>query len=116
MSFEHTAPFHTDVPTQGLPDGPNPDWRDALRLSLTPSVGLLAQKALLDAFGSVDQVFAQSEEALREVVSVAQAHALQTLPPDFEQACARIDEWLVQAPEPIAREVWHWGQIGRAHV
>jgi DNA processing protein len=109
MSFVSTASFPSDAQTTGLPQALNLDWRDALRLSLTPSVGLLAQKALLDAFGAADQVFAQSEEALREVVSVAQAQALQTLPPDFEQACARILDWLAQAREPIAREVWHWG-------
>lgn len=65
-----------------------------LRLSLTPGVGDVAARRLLTAFGLPEQVFGQSEGALRQVVSAAQTQALLTLPPDWAHACATTQAWL----------------------
>ena len=51
-----------------------------LRLSLTPGVGNESARKLLAAFGPPDRIFAQTESALRQVVSAAQARHLMGTP------------------------------------
>ena len=58
------------------------ELRAWLRLSLTDGVGNDAARRLLAAFGSPQAVFAQSEAALRQVVTAKQALALLTDPND----------------------------------
>ncbi|MEJ8811957.1 DNA-processing protein DprA [Variovorax ureilyticus] len=65
-----------------------------LRLALTPGIGSTSGRKLLAAFGLPSQVFAQSLDALRQVVTDAQAHALQALPRDFQDQLRRTDDWL----------------------
>ena len=65
-----------------------------LRLSLTPGVGDVSARRLLMAFGLPEQVFAQSETALRQVVSAAQTQALRVPPPDWAPACEATHAWL----------------------
>ena len=65
-----------------------------LRLSLTPGVGDLAARRLLAAFGLPDRIFAQHERALRELMSPAQAAALQQLPEGFAAQLERTWQWL----------------------
>jgi len=65
-----------------------------LRLSLTPGVGDVSARRLLTAFGLPEQVFAQSEAALRQVVSAAQTQALRVPPPDWAPACEATHAWL----------------------
>jgi len=65
-----------------------------LRLALTSGIGTTAGRKLLAAFGLPSQVFTQSRDALLQVVTDAQAHALQALPRDFEEQLRRTSEWL----------------------
>ncbi|MBY0466039.1 MAG: DNA-processing protein DprA [Burkholderiales bacterium] len=65
-----------------------------LRLSLTPGVGDVAARRLLAAFGLPEQVFAQPEVALRQVVSAAQTQALLTPPAQWAQVCETTHAWL----------------------
>ena len=51
-----------------------------LRLTLTPGVGPESSRRLLAAFGQPEAIFAQSEAALRQLVSAAQAQALLASP------------------------------------
>lgn len=69
-----------------------------LRLSLTPGVGDVSARRLLAAFGLPEQVFAQPEATLRQVVSAAQAKALQAPPPDWETTCEVTHAWLAAGP------------------
>ena len=66
-----------------------------LRLSLTPGIGDGAARRLLAAFGLPENVFAQTGEALRQVVSPAQADALHQPPQGLQ---AQVDQ------------TWHWLQ------
>ncbi|MDN4590421.1 DNA-protecting protein DprA [Xenophilus aerolatus] len=68
-----------------------------LRLSLTPGIGDGTARRLLAAFGLPDAVFGQSQAALEQVCSAAQAKALTTVPPDFEDALGRTRQWLREA-------------------
>ncbi|AGU52358.1 putative DNA protecting protein DprA [Variovorax paradoxus B4] len=68
-----------------------------LRLSLTPGIGDGAARRLLAAFGLPENVFAQTGEALRQVVSPAQADALHQPPQGLQ---AQVDQ------------TWHWLQPG----
>lgn len=70
-----------------------------LRLMLSPGVGLETARKLLLAFGLPEQVFRQSSRALQQVVSPAQASALQTEPPELAPLLARTWDWL-QADRP----------------
>ncbi len=54
------------------------DW---LRLTLTPGIGDVTARKLLSAFGLPGDVLTQSQTALRQVVSPAQAAALHAAPP-----------------------------------
>lgn len=77
---------------------PIPDDLDAwLRLSLTPGVGDTTARWLLAAFGLPDQVFAQSQSALRQVVTPAQSLALLTPPASWSAQCHLTRAWLAEA-------------------
>lgn len=65
-----------------------------LRLSLTPGVGNVPAFKLLTAFGLPAGVFAQSQLALRQVVSAAQAQALSEQPERLAALLAQTLEWL----------------------
>ena len=72
-----------------------------LRLALTADVGNLAARSLLAAFGLPESIFRQSEEALRQVVSAAQAQALQREPAGLDTLLETTWQWLSE-PEPPA--------------
>lgn len=77
---------------------PIPDDLDAwLRLSLAPGVGDTTARRLLAAFGLPDQVFAQSQSALRQVVTPAQSLALLTPPASWSAQCHLTRAWLAEA-------------------
>ena len=86
-----------------------PEWALWLRLSQTPSVGPQTLRQLLQAFGSVQAVLAQSPQALQQVLSHAQVQALQREPPDWLALCTRTQAWLSQAAEGVQHAVWTWG-------
>jgi DNA processing protein len=69
-----------------------------LRLVLTEGLGNGAVRRLLAAFGLPGNIFRQSDAALAQVVSAAQAQALRAEPP---QLAAQLDitlQWLREAP------------------
>ncbi len=70
-----------------------------LRLRLTHGVGDSGARKLLAAFGMPSQVFAQPETVVRQVVSAAQANALQRLPEGFEAQWAQTCAWLNLSPD-----------------
>ena len=65
-----------------------------LRLSLTPGIGDGAARRLLAAFGLPENVFAQTGEALRQVVSAAQADALHQPPQGLQAQLDQTWQWL----------------------
>ncbi|MDR6453013.1 DNA-processing protein DprA [Variovorax paradoxus] len=65
-----------------------------LRLSLTPGVGDGAARRLLAAFGLPENIFAQTGEALRQVVSPAQADALHQPLPGLQAQLDQTWQWL----------------------
>ncbi len=65
-----------------------------LRLTLTPGVGNETSRKLLAAFGSPEAVFRQSHMALGQIVSRAQAAALQQLPPLLAKLLDVTCKWL----------------------
>lgn len=67
------------------------DW---LRLQLTPGVGDLGARRLLSAFGLPGNVFGQPEHRLLDLVTPAQARALQRPPDGFEAQLERTWRWL----------------------
>ncbi|MBC7682182.1 MAG: DNA-protecting protein DprA, partial [Ferruginibacter sp.] len=65
-----------------------------LRLLLTPGVGNASARRLMAHFGLPQAVFAQSQASLREVVTPAQAQALQQTPPTLEAQLETTAQWL----------------------
>jgi len=65
-----------------------------LRLSLTPGIGDGAARKLLAAFGLPEGIFAQTGAALRQVVSQAQADALQQQPNGLQAQIDLTWQWL----------------------
>jgi DNA processing protein len=65
-----------------------------LRLSLTPGIGDGAARKLLAAFGLPEGIFAQTGAALRQVVSQAQADALQQPPNGLQAQIDLTWQWL----------------------
>lgn len=74
-----------------------------LRLALTPDVGNLAARSLLAAFGLPEAIFGQSEEALQQVVTVAQAKSLRREPAGLEALTDATWCWLEEAQPPQSR-------------
>ena len=78
------------------------ELRDWLRLSLSDGTGNQSARKLLASFGLPGSVFAQSQDALRQVVGQAQAAALAQEP---EQLAALTDitwQWLNATPQDTA--------------
>lgn len=65
-----------------------------LRLLLTPGVGNASARRLMARFGLPQAVFAQPAASLREIVTPAQAHALQLTPPTLEAQLETTAQWL----------------------
>ena len=80
-----------------------------LRLSLTEGVGNDAAQRLLSHFGSPQAVFEQPACALREVVSAAQADALQEKPLTLAAQVTHTQHWLAHSTPQCERAVWPLG-------
>ena len=76
-----------------------------LKLTLTPGVGNETARKLLAAFGLPQAVFEQSAIALRQVVSAAQASALQAEPPELASQLDATWQWLHDATPDTRRRV-----------
>jgi DNA processing protein len=76
-----------------------------LRLSLTPGIGDATARRLLAAFGLPEDVFAQPDAALREVVSLAQAEALRQTPTGLQAQVDQTWQWLHAADNGVSRRL-----------
>jgi DNA processing protein len=75
-----------------------------LRLALTPGVGPETARRLLATWGHADAIFAQTETALRQVVSALQTQALLDEPQGWHALTEETWRWLQASPEAgIAR-------------
>lgn len=84
-----------------------------LRLSLTPGIGDATARKLLAAFGLPDGVFAQTDAALRQVVSSAQAEALQQAPQGLQALIDQTWQWLQSADDGVTtRRIATLGDAG----
>jgi DNA processing protein len=83
-----------------------------LRLSLTPGIGDGAARRLLAAFGLPERIFAQRDAALREVVTQAQAAALQQTPTNLQAQIDLTWQWLSVVDNGVARRVVTLGDAG----
>jgi len=84
------------------------DWRDWLRLSQTPQIGLQTQHRLVTVFGTPTAVFAQSGADLLAHVSEAQAKALLQFPPDWDAVLSRTCDWLANTQAGVQQAIWPW--------
>ncbi|MDO5691212.1 MAG: DNA-processing protein DprA [Pseudomonadota bacterium] len=73
-----------------------------LRLTLTPGVGNDAARRLLAAFGLPQAIFEQPHAALRQVLTVAQASALQAEPDTLPLQLQTTLDWLQAAEDGVA--------------
>ncbi|MEO6624792.1 MAG: DNA-processing protein DprA [Burkholderiaceae bacterium] len=70
------------------------ELRDWLRLSLSEGLGNQSARKLLGGFGLPHNIFAQSENALRQIVGSAQAAALAQEPEQLEALADATWQWL----------------------
>ena len=70
-----------------------------LRLSLTPGVGNITARALLQGFGLPETIFKRSASELQALVSPAISHQLCQVPEGLEETLDITWEWL-QKPAP----------------
>lgn len=70
-----------------------------LRLTQTPGIGNDSVRRLLAAFGLPADIFRQSAPALQQLLTPAQAAALQQEPEDLGELQARTWTWLREAPQ-----------------
>lgn len=81
-----------------------PAW---LRLSLTPGVGPVTARRLLQALGTPEAIFGASPDVLRDWVGPSVRQALATVPPEWPATLERTRRWL-DTPGPAPREVVTW--------
>ena len=86
-----------------------PHWHAALRLQLTPGLGLRRCKLLVQALGSCQAVLEAPDDLLREVLDQRTWAALRAQPPEWASAIAAIDHWLGSAPTGLRHTVLAWG-------
>ena len=70
-----------------------------LRLLLTPGLGPLSVRPLLERWGSAEAIWAQSPTAWAEQVGARQAQAMAQTPPDWAQQLEATWAWLQAQPE-----------------
>ncbi|MBG9388841.1 DNA-processing protein DprA [Caenimonas aquaedulcis] len=83
-----------------------------LRLAWTRGIGNITARRLLAAFGLPQAIFEQPLEALRQVVSAADAASLQKPPEGFEARVAVTRQWLEAASFPGERQIVTLGSPG----
>lgn len=86
-----------------------------LRLSMTPGIGDGAARRLLATFGLPADIFAQTEAALQQVVSEAQAAALRQMPPNLQALIDQTQLWLRQREDgegAVVRRIVTLGDAG----
>jgi DNA processing protein len=86
-----------------------------LRLSMTPGIGDGAARRLLAAFGLPADIFAQTEAALQQVVSEAQAAALRQMPVNLQALIDQTQLWLRQREDgegAVVRRIVTLGDAG----
>ena len=82
------------------------ELRAWLRLSMTEGVGNDAARRLLACFGSPLAVFEQTEAALRQVATAAQAQALLNVPNELAVQSVRTHQWLMHQPDTYSHALW----------
>ncbi|MDD2609723.1 MAG: DNA-processing protein DprA [Giesbergeria sp.] len=80
-----------------------------LRLSLTPGVGHITARKLLQRFGAPAAIFAQSPSTLQTCVTALQSQALQTVPPALGPQLERTWQWLQASTPTQCQLVLPWG-------
>lgn len=88
----------------------SPHWLSALRLTLTPGLGLRRSRLLLDAMGGCDQILDTPDALLREVLGPVLGSALRQTPPGLACAQDHIRHWLASAPPGLVHAVLAWGE------
>ncbi len=83
-------------------------WPLALRLSLTPGLGLQGARKLWRAFGSLPAIWAQPITTLAHETGDALATALHNEPPGWAAQCERTQAWLEETHQAVAHAVWTW--------
>jgi DNA processing protein len=73
-----------------------------LRLSLTPGVGNITARALLQGFGLPEAIFERSTRELQSLVSATVSQQLQLIPPELEEALETAWHWLQTQAYPAA--------------
>ncbi|MDI9332696.1 MAG: DNA-processing protein DprA [Alphaproteobacteria bacterium] len=84
-------------------------WLDALRLHLTPGLGLRRSRALLQHFPGCDQVLQAPDGLLRDALGLRLWSALRAAPLDWAAQVDRVRHWLGSAPAGHAHRVVAWG-------
>lgn len=82
-----------------------------LRLTLSPGIGNSTARKLLTAFGLPESIFEQSHAALCQVVSAAQATALQSPPENWDDLLTRACTWVQQGikTDTAQHQIWTLG-------
>ncbi|MEY2622209.1 MAG: DNA-protecting protein DprA [Pseudomonadota bacterium] len=86
------------------------EWQAALRLQLTPGLGLRRAKALVQHLGGCQQALHAGDGILRDALGPRLWSALRALPADLTDALARVRQWLDSAPDGQSHRVRVWGQ------
>ena len=80
------------------------DWQNWLRLSQVAGLSRATARQLLNRFGGVQALFAQSSLRLGECLPPSMVDALLTPPPHWPALCERTETWLSEAP--TERAIW----------
>jgi DNA processing protein len=83
-------------------------WPLALRLLLTPGLGLRGARQLWDAYGSLAAIWAQAVALLAQQLGQELATAIHREPPDWAEHCERTRRWLEDAGQGVSHAVWTW--------
>ncbi len=86
-----------------------PLWQAALRLHLTPGLGLRRAQALLQVLGGVQQVLDAPDGLLRDALGVRLWATLREEPPSWSDSVRQIQHWLDAAPTGICHTIVVWG-------
>lgn len=88
------------------------DWQAALRVQLTPGLGLRRAAALVQHFGGCQQVLQAPDGVLRDALGTRLWSALRAQPAELADAQASVRQWLASAPRGQSHRVWVWGLAG----
>jgi DNA processing protein len=85
-------------------------WQSALRLQLTPGLGLRRARALVQHLGGCEPALDAPDALLRDALGTGLWSSLRSTPAEWDDALTRVRHWIDSVPADRRHRVLAWGE------